>query len=349
VQNAHVCRAARSQIAAGDGVAFCSAKLGQTMSVIRKTTQLLAVLSTVSLSSTASAQFARQEVISVASYTTTLSEALTGTKGSKALLAGYLRLAKPGPKQPVVVLMHGAGGMGAGNSVTDLWSRVLNEAGISTFNLDGYAGRGINTLAEGQNFPAISRVLDAYAALAVIAKHPLVDPTKIAVMGFSQGGAPAMYSNLARFHKMYGEAKFAAHISVYGLCGTKYQEDEDLMSPMLIIHGEADDWVPMGPCREYAERLMQAGKNVRFKGYADAHHGFDALVSKSVKKFENASTSAWCRFQEGEGGIVANVDTGKPLAADDACRRKGLSFGYNEAATKQAQADVVEFLKEVFN
>ena len=89
------------------------------------------------------------------------------------MFAGVLRgHRKAGQKHPAVVLMHGAGGVGGANSPTDLWSNVLNAAGIATFNVDGYSPRGITTLAEGQRLSAHARVQDAFGALEVLAKRP---------------------------------------------------------------------------------------------------------------------------------------------------------------------------------
>src|SRR5262245_37450794 len=173
----------------------------------------------------ASAQFVRQEVIGFASTNATTKQTLLGEKTPPILLACHLRLAKAGPKQPVVVLMHGAGGVGAHDGGIPEWSRVFNEAGYSTCTVDSYSGRGIRTLGDAQkDAPYINRLQDAFAALAVLVKHPLVDPDNIFIMGFSGGAPAAIYSNVERFQKMYGTAKFAAHISVYGVCGVTYRD-----------------------------------------------------------------------------------------------------------------------------
>ena len=67
----------------------------------------------VALTLPASAQFVRQEVLGFASTNATTKQTLLGEKAPPVLLACHLRLAKAGPKQPVVMLMHGAGGVGA--------------------------------------------------------------------------------------------------------------------------------------------------------------------------------------------------------------------------------------------
>jgi len=276
---------------------------------------------------------------------------LAGKKGEPAKIAGHLRLPKSDGKNQMVVLFHGAGGVGGeGGPVSD-WTRVLNEAGIGTFAVDSFSGRGVATLADAGKVSAVSRVVDAYRALELLSKHPLVDPNKIAVMGFSHGGSPALYSSLVRFQKLHGnpDLQFVAHVSVYGNCGTTFREDEALTKkPVLLLHGTSDDWVPIGPCREYASRLTKAGMNVRLIEYPDSYHVFDGPALREPVKLAQATTSRNCRFAEVEGATLINASTKQPFSASDPCFEKGTTIAYNETAAKKAHEDVKAFLKEVF-
>lgn len=307
----------------------------------------LVVLSVTTITTSADAQFVQQHIIAVESSTpASAKDFLLGNKGPPVQLAGELRLAKPGEKQPVIVIMPGAGGIGASRHTSNEWARTLNEAGISTYILDSFTGRKRYVIGEHAALPPIVRVIDAFGALKMLSEHPFVDGSKISIMGFSHGSAATMYTNLVRFQKQYGNGlKFASHISVYGICATKYRGDDELLSPMLILHGEADDWVPAAPCAEYTERLQKAGKEVRWITYAGAHHVFDSAFSKDLKKLD-FTTSAGCRQEETDAGEVISRDTQKPLANEDPCRKKGVSFGYNELATKKAHEDVLAFLKK---
>ena len=301
--------------------------------------------------SAAHAQYARQELIAFQSAKVSPTDFLNGKKGEPIDLAGDLRLPKAGPeKQAVVILLHGAGGVGPHSGPLSVWANVLNEAGIATFAVDSFTGRGANTPADVAKVSPLVRTPDAYRALEVLAKHPLVDPQRIVVMGFSHGSVAALYSNLERFQKMHGkpDLQFAAHISVYGLCGTQFREDENHTKPVLVLHGIADDFVPIGPCREYAARLLKAGKNVRMIEYADAHHVFDAPQFGQMTKLPDRTTAAWCRFAEGDNGSVINAETKQPLTPNNSCWKKGVSLAYHEAAAKKAYADVTTFLKDVF-
>jgi hypothetical protein len=59
--------------------------------------------------------------------------------GKPTTIAGQLRIAQGLGRLPTVVLQHGSNGFGPG---IEYWSRQLNAAGISTFALDGFTGRG---------------------------------------------------------------------------------------------------------------------------------------------------------------------------------------------------------------
>jgi dienelactone hydrolase len=170
-------------------------------------------------------------------------------------------------------------------------------------------------------------------------------------MGFSHGASAAMYSGLVRFQKLHGnpDVRYAAHVSLYGLCVTAFNEDEMLdQSPVLMLHGTADDWMPIAPCREYAARLGKAGMNARFIEYPGAYHVFDSPDRREQVKLPQASTVRNCRFVEAEGGSLINVVTRQPASADAPCIEKGVTIQYNEAAAKKAHDDVLDFLRDTF-
>jgi dienelactone hydrolase len=299
---------------------------------------------------TAEAQFARQEVHPFQSADTPAADFLAGKKGAPVTLAGYLRVPKASGKHPTVVLLHGAFGIGAYNGSVAEWSRVFNEAGYGAFIVDSWSGRGLQNIAtDVSRVSTMSRMYDLVGALDVLAKNPLVDPSRIAVIGFSHGSSAALYSSLERFAKLFSsDVRFAAHISVYGWCGITLHGDEAVTKPVLMLHGAADDWVPAAACREYASRLTKAGKNVRYIEYPDAHHGFDGPDVAQLMKLAQGLSLRRCRGAESDGGIVINVETKKPFGPSDLCLERGVTIHYNEAAMKKAHGDVLAFLKNVF-
>src|SRR5262249_36203348 len=75
---------------------------------------------------------ARIEVQPIQTVTLKTQQILTGdTKGTPAMLAGELRIPKPGSDRlPAVVLIHGSGGVG-GN--VDAWAKEINALGAAAF------------------------------------------------------------------------------------------------------------------------------------------------------------------------------------------------------------------------
>ena len=162
-----------------------------------------------------------------------------------------------------MVLIHGSGGMGPN---IEAWARELNAMGVSTFALDGFTGRGLTSVNMDQALLGrLAFTLDAYRMLEILAKHPRVDPARIALMGFSRGGQGALFASLKRFHQTWNKsgAEFAAYIPFYPDCMTSYISDTEVADrPIRIFHGTPDDYNPVAACKRYIERLRAAGRDV---------------------------------------------------------------------------------------
>lgn len=299
----------------------------------------------------ASAQTLRIEVHPIQTVTLSTEQFLTGAKdGKAATIAGELRLPRLGADRlPAVVLVHGSGGVGAN---VDRWSEEVRSIGAATFVVDSFTGRGITSTGSDQSqLSSLAMIGDAYRALELLAKHPRVDPTRIAVMGFSKGAVPALYASLMRFQRLYGPAgvEFAAYLPFYAPCYFKYLDDEAVSNrPIRLFHGIADDYVPIGPCRQYVARLQRGGKNVQLYEYPDAHHAFDAFTLKAPLHLPQAQTARRCFYEERTPGRVVNSQTGRPFDLDDPCIERGATVAYNETAHAQAVKTVKEVLAATF-
>lgn len=296
-------------------------------------------------------QVARLEIHSFPSMTLTDQAFLTGRKeGKPIILAGELRLPRLGTDRlPAVVLLHGSGGV-SGN-VLD-WIQDLNAMGVATFVLDSFTPRGIvNTLNDQDQLGRLAMIVDAYRALDILSRHPRIDPTRIALMGFSRGGQAALLASLKRFQRLHGTAgqEFAAYIIFYPPCNTTFREDEDLADkPIRIFHGSADDYVPIAPCRTYVERLKANGKDVQLTEYAGAGHVFDGRMFKKPLKLEKAQTARRCECAEAENGVIVNVKTKQPFTWADPCVEYGPTVAYNETASTESRKAVKDFITTTF-
>jgi dienelactone hydrolase len=294
----------------------------------------------------------RLEMRAVDSVTLSSEQFLTGDEkiGKRATLAGELRIpGAPGTKVPAVILVHGSGGI---SGATDAWAREINAMGVATFTLDTFSGRGIvSTVADQSQLHSLAMMVDSYRALALLAAHPRIDSKRIAIMGFSKGAVASIYSANERFRKFYAlqGGEFAAHIGLYTPCNIEFRDDDKTTGkPIRFFHGVADDYVPVGPCRTYVERLKKAGADVQLTELADAHHAYDNPAIPVPTVFAANQTTRNCTLKEGNNGSVLNVKTGKLYDLADACVEKGPHVGYNAAAHQATLAGVREFLKMVF-
>jgi hypothetical protein len=230
---------------------------------------------------------------------------LRGEAGKPVLLAGELRIPRPViNKLPAVILMHPSSGITAVH--LDRWAQELNSIGVALLYLQ--------------------LLVDAYRALDMLAKHPWIDPNRIAVMGFSMGATPAVYSSSERFWKLYGSAnvQFAAHIGVYGSCNTVFRDEEKVTGkPIRLFKGTPDDFGPIEPCREYVSRLKQAGANAMLTEYPGATHQYDYSNLKEPVKLPAARVRRNCSLVEGERGQLIDAGTGKPFDPSVSCTEKG--------------------------
>jgi dienelactone hydrolase len=293
------------------------------------------------------AQVARMEIHSFPSTTLTDQEFLSGRKeGRPVTLAGELRLPRPGnDRLPVVVLLHASGGIGG--NVTD-WEQYLNAMGVATFVIDSFTARGIvSTVNDQSQLGRLAMAVDAYRALDLLAKHPRIDPARIALMGFSRGAQPTLYASMKRFQRMHGTVgqEFAAYVPFYADCGTHYRDDEDVTNkPIRLFHGSADDYVPVAPCRSYVERLKAKGKDVQLTEYAGAGHVFDGQAFKKPLKLEKGQTTRNCELAEAQDGVVVNAKTRQPFTYIDPCVEYGPTIAYDEKAYIEARKAVGEFI-----
>jgi dienelactone hydrolase len=313
----------------------------------------MTIVCCVSLSEAARAQgIFRTEIYPVQTITLSTADFLLGKKdGKPAMIAGELRILKPGTDRlPAVVLVHGSGGVGFNSG---MWVGELNKAGFATFVVDSFTGRGINnTITDQSQLSSYTMMNDAFSALAVLTKHPRIDPNKIAIIGFSKGAIPALYARMNRFQSAYAPegASFAAYIGFYTPCNTALIDDEKVSTkPIRLYHGIDDNWVPIGPCRDYVARLKKAGANVDLVEYAGATRAFDVQTIPGTLQLPQAQTGRKCRFEEKPQGVIINSNTGQPATLNDPCIERGVSIAYNAEATDAARKDLVEFLNKAFN
>lgn len=295
---------------------------------------------------------ARVELYPIPTLTLSDQQFLTGsTEGKPVTVSGEFRIAQGSGRLPVVVLMHGSSGVGA---AMEPWVHTFNAMGISTFVIDGFTGRGLTVVGPNQALLGrLNLIIDIYRSLEILAKHPRVDPDRIALMGFSRGGQAALFASLNRFDELWNRSgiRFAAYIPFYPDCSTSYVGDTEIADrPIRIFHGTPDDYNPIASCKAYVARLAEANRDVVLTEYPDSEHAFDlGLLGVSNKIVSaNAQTVRHCHIKEGDGGVLMNADTQVPFTYKDPCVELNPHVGGNPETAEQARKAVSDFLAALF-
>ncbi|WP_342142049.1 dienelactone hydrolase family protein [Methylobacterium fujisawaense] len=262
-----------------------------------------------------------------------------------------MRIAKAGTERlPTVILIHGSGGL-SGN--IEFWQRALAARGISTFALDGFTGRGLTSVNTDQSLLARTNlILDIYRALGVLAKHPRVDPERVAVMGFSRGGQAALYASLKRFDAAWNRSGItpAIYLPVYPDCSIQFRDDTAVVArPIRMFGGGGDDYNPAKTCAAYTERLKAAGADVSLTVFSGAQHVFDNPAGPPQPTVaKGAQTVRACSLHEGADGAIVEGAEDTPFTYADPCVQRDPHIGSDEAARVATLNSVSDALTETF-
>lgn len=183
----------------------------------------------------------------------------TRTLGLDAKRDAILQLPSKAPEGPVplLVLLHGAGGSGAG--ILKRLGGFADEAGIAVLSPDSRSSSWDAIRADfGADVAFINRALErVFQAVAV-------DPRRIIVGGFSDGATYAISLGLQNGDLFRRVLAFSPGF---------YVGDSLEGKPRIFVsHGTRDEVLPIDRCsRLIVSRLQRGGYDVTFREFEGAH------------------------------------------------------------------------------
>ena len=184
-------------------------------------------------------------------------------------IEGYLTKPEGHGPFPAVILLHGCAGWS--ESSRQEKADWFTKLGYATLAVDSLGPRGLRDTCD-HSMP--ERDADAWGALLYLSKRDFVDPRRVAVVGWSQGGIVALRIASARLlvdFDIPDDLSFKAAVAYYPFCS---MAAEQLSIPTLIFVGEVDDWAPAADCQRW-QRNTGEGASLQVVVYPGAFHGFD--------------------------------------------------------------------------
>ena len=143
-------------------------------------------------------------------------------------------------------------------------------AGLAVCKVNSFTSREIEATVEDQlSVTHAMMLVDAFRTRSALAQDPRIG--KIAIAGWSLGGTVALYSAWSPIIGILG-TPFDAHLPFYPAAHIRPEIQEWSNSPILVLHGDADDWTPL----HFVEALMPQLPNATLQVYPGAHHSFDS-------------------------------------------------------------------------
>lgn len=184
------------------------------------------------------------------------------------------------PKQ-IVILLHGYGA--DGNDLIDLaprWSRAVPDALFVSPN----APERLPGTPFGRQWWDLSDRTAARMEAGVRAAQPVLDAiiarectaaglpeTHVALMGFSQGAMTALFCGLRRATSPAAILAFSGHLIAPATLAAEIRS----RPPVLLVHGEADEVVPVAGSRAAEAALRAAGVPLEAAYAPRLGHGID--------------------------------------------------------------------------
>ncbi len=178
-----------------------------------------------------------------------------------------------------VIALHGSKGWASHHQ--DHINGWINE-GLAVCKVNSFASRSIDSTVDDQLTVTHAMMLvDAFKTREILESDSRIG--KIGIAGWSLGGTVALYSAWSPIIDVLG-IPFDAHLAFYPAANIRPDVQEWSKSPILVLHGDADDWTPL----HLVEGLMPQLTNANLHVYLGAHHSFDCeseftLLPKAVR------------------------------------------------------------------
>jgi phospholipase/carboxylesterase len=158
---------------------------------------------------------------------------------------------------------------------------TLNGGTVMRAWYDVYGAEGVRREDE----PGVRASQTRVEALIAREKGRGIPAARLALAGFSQGGAIALHTGLRHAERLAGILALSTYLPLAGtLAAEAHAANRDV--PIFMAHGTHDPLIPLARAQRSRDRLVEAGYRVEWHEYPMAHQVCDE---------ELRDLSAWLR------------------------------------------------------
>lgn len=227
------------------------------------------------------------------------------------------------------------------------------EMGFAVFSLHSFKSRDVaSTVGEQLSVTIPMVIYDSFMALNKLSTYDNIDAERAGIVGWSLGGGVSLFTAWSPIQQAISPVhKFAAHLPFYPPCMIIPDDLTFSDSPIHILAGELDDWVPAAACEELIEAANNAGYTIEITIYPGASHSFDR--NQEVEYLDYAYSFTDCRLKISNDGTVSTKNIGFPLSSPIMqkiglafCADKGTHWGGNKYAREHSMEFAKNFMKK---
>jgi dienelactone hydrolase len=183
---------------------------------------------------------------------------------------------------PVVIALHGCGGLGAHSEPIQVryrdWAEQLLKDGKAVLFPDSYGSRELGPqchVKERRITARRERVTDILAARQWLMQQPWVAHDRISLLGWANGASALLWAVRPQLLLHHAEPDFRSAIAFYPDCRLSSGLGWSSRVPTLVLIGAKDDVSSPPACRQMVEGAHGRSALARIVVYPDAYHDFD--------------------------------------------------------------------------
>jgi carboxymethylenebutenolidase len=182
----------------------------------------------------------------------------------------YFRAPGDAPR-PAALLLHGAGGFDRQIANNNRYAAALSAQGIDAYLVYYYSDLDDKMMSNGVNvfedrYPKWAKLVDDLADYLITQKD---SNGKVGLVGFSNGGILATGASTL-------DPKINAAVIYYGTDPWPLGVKAKRFPPLLVLHGDADQIIPVENGKQLAKEAKALGAKVDLVIYPGESHGFGA-------------------------------------------------------------------------